>query len=89
LVLPDFFQKGGGPILDLAPYYISNLVQTLGPVKKFPALQQRQWLTTRRDRPRRNAYNRPCTISFKNGAIITLLASWDVWSNNHPIMKEY
>ena len=31
---PDFFfQPGGGPVLDLGPYYISNLVQLIGPVK--------------------------------------------------------
>ena len=32
---PDFFfQPGGGPILDLGPYYISNLIQLIGPVKR-------------------------------------------------------
>ena len=36
---PDFFfQPGGGPILDLGPYYISNLVQLLGPVKRVTAM---------------------------------------------------
>ena len=36
---PDFFfQPGGGPILDLGPYYISNLVQLIGPVKQVAAL---------------------------------------------------
>ena len=30
---PDFFfRPGGGPILDLGPYYITNLVQMIGPV---------------------------------------------------------
>ena len=36
---PDFFFKpGGGPILDLGPYYISNLVQLLGPVERVCAM---------------------------------------------------
>ena len=36
---PDFFfQPGGGPILDLGPYYITNLIQLIGPVKRVAAL---------------------------------------------------
>ncbi len=36
---PDFFfQPGGGPILDLGPYYISNLIQLIGPVRRVAAL---------------------------------------------------
>ena len=31
---PDFYYKyGGGPILDMGPYYFSALVNLLGPVK--------------------------------------------------------
>ena len=34
---PDFFfPPGGGPILDLGPYYINNLVNLVGPVKRWP-----------------------------------------------------
>ena len=30
---PDFYyQPGGGPLLDMGPYYITSLVQALGPV---------------------------------------------------------
>jgi predicted dehydrogenase len=36
---PDFFFKpGGGPVLDLGPYYISNLVQLIGPVVRVAAM---------------------------------------------------
>ena len=36
---PDFFFKpGGGPVLDLGPYYIANLVQLLGPVARVAAM---------------------------------------------------
>jgi predicted dehydrogenase len=95
---PDFFyKKGGGPILDLAPYYISNLVQILGPVKKVTSFTTAANETrTIGNGPRLGEIvpvETPTTVhallSFKNGAIITLLASWDVWSNNHPIMELY
>jgi predicted dehydrogenase len=36
---PDFFfQPGVGPVLDLGPYYISNLVQLIGPVASVSAM---------------------------------------------------
>ena len=36
---PDFFFKpGAGPILDIGPYYISNLVQLLGPVARVTGM---------------------------------------------------
>ena len=95
---PDFFfQKGGGPILDLGPYYICNLVQLLGPVAKVTSLTgMAQTTRTIANGPRNGEtvpVETPTTIhavlGFENGAIITLLASWDVWASNHPIMELY
>jgi len=95
---PDFFfQKGGGPILDLGPYYICNLVQLLGPVKKVTSFSGMASETrTIGNGPRIGEtvpVETPTTIhsvlSFENGAIITLMASWDVVASNHPIMELY
>lgn len=95
---PDFFfQKGGGPILDLGPYYICNLVQMLGPVAKVTSFTgSAQDTRTINNGPRQGEtvpVETPTTIhallSFESGAIITLLASWDVWTNDHPIMELY
>src|SRR3954462_13078492 len=36
---PDFFfQPGAGPVLDIGPYYVSDLIQLIGPVKRVGAL---------------------------------------------------
>ena len=36
---PDFYyQAGGGPILDMAPYYLTDLVNLLGPVARVAAM---------------------------------------------------
>ena len=36
---PDFYyQIGGGPVLDMGPYYITNLVQLIGPVRAVTAM---------------------------------------------------
>ncbi len=32
---PDFFfQPGAGPVLDIGPYYVTNLIQLIGPVRR-------------------------------------------------------
>ena len=38
---PDFFfQPGAGPVLDIGPYYVSDLIQLIGPVKRVGALDK-------------------------------------------------
>lgn len=95
---PDFFfQKGGGPILDLGPYYICNLVQLLGAVKQVTSFTGMASDTRTIQNGPRNGETVPVetpttihsVLSFESGAIITLLASWDVWASNHPIMELY
>ena len=95
---PDFFfQKGGGPILDLGPYYICNLVQMLGPIAQVTSMTGMASNTrTIANGPRDGEtvpVETPTTIhavmKFESGAIITLLSSWDVHSSNHPIMQLY
>src|SRR6185369_8504553 len=35
---PDFFfQVGAGPVLDIGPYYVTDLIQLIGPVKRVTA----------------------------------------------------
>lgn len=95
---PDFFfQKGGGPILDLGPYYICNLVQLLGPVGKVTSFTGMARETRTIANGPRNGETVPvetpttihAVLSFESGAIITLLSSWDVWASNHPVMELY
>ena len=95
---PDFFfQKGGGPILDLGPYYICNLVQMLGPVAQVTSMTGMASDTRTIANGPRNGETVPvetpttihAVMKFESGAIITLLSSWDVHSSNHPIMELY
>lgn len=45
---PDFFfQRGGGPVLDMGPYYLSALVHALGSVRRVQALGHRGHQTRR------------------------------------------
>jgi predicted dehydrogenase len=36
-----FYQRGGGPVFDLGPYYISALVTLLGPIIRVSAIGQK------------------------------------------------
>ncbi len=95
---PDFFfLPGAGPIFDLAPYYVTNLVQLLGPVESVTAMSS----TPRSHRtiacgPRNGEQipvETPTTVhsilKFANGAIISYGTSWDVKSHEHNNMEIY
>ncbi|MDM9628376.1 Gfo/Idh/MocA family oxidoreductase [Rhizobium sp. S152] len=95
---PDFFfLPGGGPILDLGPYYIANLINLIGPVKRVGAMTSMASPTrTITSEPRNGEVipvKTPTTIQaileFVNGATVTLTASWDVWSHRHANMELY
>ena len=95
---PDFFFKpGGGPVLDMGPYYIGNLINLIGPVKRVAALSSMAYKTrTISSQPRageklmvKTPTNFHALLEFVNGATVTLLASWDVWSHGHAKMELY
>ncbi len=95
---PDFFFKpGGGPILDMGPYYIGNLINLIGPVKRVGALSSMASKTrTISSQPRagekigvKTPTNFHALLEFGNGATVTLLASWDVWAHKHVNMELY
>lgn len=95
---PDFFfLEGGGPILDLGPYYIANLVQLIGPIKRVCAITAMPATTrTIGNGPRLGEtvpVETPTTIhailEFAQGAVVTLTASWDVWQHDLAPMALY
>ena len=95
---PDFFfQPGGGPVLDLGPYYITNLVQLIGPVKAVTAMASVSFKTRTISNGPRNGETVPvetptnihAVLEFQNGALVTLGASWDVWAHRHENMELY
>ncbi|WP_417684102.1 Gfo/Idh/MocA family protein [Roseibium sp.] len=95
---PDFFfLPGGGPILDLGPYYIANLVNLVGPVKRVAALTSMATPTRKissqpragEEVPVKTPTNIHALLEFENGATITLSASWDVWAHRHKNMELY
>ncbi len=95
---PDFFfLPGGGPVLDMGPYYIANLINLIGPVRRVAALANMATPTrTISSKPRagevlevKTPTNIHALLEFANGATITLSASWDVWAHRHANMELY
>ena len=94
-----FFQPGGGPILDMGPYYVTNLISLIGPVRRvtaFTGSAKAERIVGTEGSPVKGSrikVNTPTTIhavlEFLNGAIITLGASWDVASHGHSNMELY
>jgi len=95
---PHFFYKdGAGPMFDMGPYYITALVNLLGPVKRVCG-------SARISSPKRVITNQiqfgeiidvevPTHISgvldFSCGAVGTLITSFDVYSHSLPRIEIY
>src|SRR5215469_2164727 len=92
-----FYQHGGGPIHDLGPYYITQLVNLLGPVSRVSAETSTAFKT-------RTISSEPLagqaitvevpttvngTLAFAAGAKVTLSHSWDVWKHHRVPLEIY
>jgi len=95
---PDFYyQVGGGPLFDMGPYYLTALINFLGPVRRVSASARASFATrTIGSEPFKGqtiTVNTPthiaATLDFANGAIGTLITSFDVWSHNLPKIEIY
>ena len=95
---PGFlFRPGGGPALDLGPYYITALVNLLGPVAQvtgFSRIGAPVRTVTAPDRrvdsiEVTTATHAGATLRFASGAIGTLLFSFDVWDHHLPKIEIY
>ena len=94
---PDFFyQTGGGPMLDMGPYYVTALVNLLGPVKRVSGAAVASFPERIAGHPTQQGRRIPVEVpthyagvlEFASGAVATLVASFDVWSTHQfqPIM---
>ncbi len=96
---PEFFFKpGGGPILDIGPYYIGALVNLLGPVARVQAqatvgFPERVVTAPGSRTGARITVETPTTVmallQFAAGAQVTLAMSWDVQRHGHPAIELY
>lgn len=83
-----FFKPGGGPVLDLGPYYITTLVSLLGPVRRVAGmtaigLPERLVTAAGPMTGQSITVETPTTafavLQFAGGALVSLTMSWDVF----------
>ena len=91
---PEFYyQPGGGPLLDMGPYYLTALVTLLGPVRRVVGMSA----TPRATRttvagttfPVEVATHVTGVLEHADGALSTLLMSFDVWAADLPRIEVY
>lgn len=84
-----YYQVGGGPLFDMGPYYLSSLVNLLGPIRRVAGLTQTSF-------PTRTVTSEPLAgtvlnvetpthihslLEFESGCSAQLSTSFDVMSN--------
>ena len=87
-----YYQKGGGPLFDMGPYYLTALIYLLGPIKRLGCF-------TTVGRKERNILGKmtetqvPTTYSailqFECGAVGTMYLSLDTWDSSLPLLEVY
>jgi len=95
---PEFYyQTGGGPMFDMGPYYLTALVHLIGPVRRvtgsaritFPerviTSQPKYGTKVKVDVPTHVAG----VVDFGNGAVGTIITSFDVWAAQLPRIEIY
>ncbi len=92
-----YYAPGGGPMFDMGPYYLTNLVNLLGPVAEVSGVAiagftERQVLS----QPRKGEIIKVRTpthvtglLTFVSGTVISITTSFDVWVHRHGNMEIY
>lgn len=95
---PEFYYKvGGGPMFDMGPYYLTALINLLGPVRRVAGSARISFAeriaTSEARNGERIAVDVPTHVAgvldFVNGPVATLVTSFDVWGNNVPRIEIY
>ncbi len=95
---PEFYyQAGGGPMLDMGPYYLTCLVNMLGPVKAVMGSAQASYQTRTIGSGVRAGVEFGVTvpthisglIQFESGAAVTITTSFDVWKHQQNHIELY
>ncbi len=95
---PEFYyQAGGGPMFDMGPYYLTALVNLIGPIARVSGSARISFpervITSANKFGARIKVEVPThvagTLEFVNGAVGTIITSFDVWGANLPRIEIY
>ena len=93
----SWFKKGGGPVIDMGPYYFTALVNLLGPAKSVRAkatkVQDYRTIATGPKKGDKFEVEIPTSIigsiEFKNSAVIQFFLSFDVINHQRNHIELY
>ena len=95
---PDFFFKpGAGPVFDLGVYYLTQLINLIGPIKNVTASNctatKERIITSKPRYGKKIIVETPTTLigtlEFHNESKIQFFCSWDVWKHSHSFIELY
>jgi predicted dehydrogenase len=92
-----YYAAGGGPMLDMGPYYLSALVNLIGPVARVAGITSRAHTQrTISSEPLRGqtidvdvATHVTGALEFASGAVVTIATSFDVPRHRHAPIELY
>ncbi|MGG5819526.1 Gfo/Idh/MocA family protein [Falsiroseomonas sp. HW251] len=92
-----YYAAGGGPMFDMGPYYLTNLVNLLGPVARVQGSTTTGFAErTVGSGPKTGEVIKVATpthvtglLHFVNGAVVSVTTSFDVWQHRHGNMEIY
>lgn len=92
-----YYQPGGGPHMDMGPYYITALVAALGNVKRVSAMSNAGFSQRffgvgdhKGERfPVAVDTHYSALLEFDSGCIATVMLSFDIWAANLPRLEIY
>lgn len=90
-----FFRPGGGPVMDMGPYYVAAMTSLLGPVESIAAHRSRgvidRMVGSGARAGRRIDVEVDTTVhallGFRGGCNGLFSASWDVWDHSLPHLE--
>ncbi len=95
---PDFYYaKGGGPLMDLGPYYLTAMVFCLGPIRRVAGMARKSFSERMIECGPREGEMMPVEVDthclglmeFESGVIGQLMVSFDVWESETPRLEIY
>ena len=92
-----FYDIGGGPMLDMGPYYVTALVNILGPVKRVAGITTKAFEERVATSSGTSGLRIPVKVSthltgameFVNGTVVTMIMSFDMWRHSLPCIELY
>lgn len=92
-----FYEEGAGPLFDMGPYYLTALINLLGPVRRVTGSAQisrpERTITNSTGYGMKIPVETPTHIAgvldFEMGAVGTLITSFDVWGSELPDIEIY